>query len=417
MIDCNWPATQNAALGKLAEFVPRAGRQYASNRNYDLGPTDRSNVSMLSPWIRHRTLTEERVTTAVLQKHGLHQAEKFIQEVIWRTYWKGWLEHHPTVWRSYISALDDLHGELADNNALLKQYDAAVEGKTGIDCFDFWVAELKQHGWLHNHARMWFASIWIFTLNLPWQLGASFFYDHLLDGDPASNTLSWRWVAGVQTLGRAYTARADNIARYTKGRFDPHGQLALETISLPSSGHPALEPLRSVDRLTENDDLFHQPDILVGNTGFLAHDEDLSAIDHPDSVSASAHAILKLFPRESMFPLKQAFLDKLVEDGAERISQAVSRGVTRVSSRDEVLTWAQDHKLDLLVIPFAPIGETADQIDQIFNTLSGHGIKVLISQRKWDYTFYPHAKKGFFQMKSKIPQLLGSLNLTQAQCL
>ena len=151
-----------------------------------------------------------------------------------------------------------------------------------------------------------------------------------------------------------------------------------------------------------------------GNTGFLAHDEDLSAIDHPDSVSASDHAILKLVPRESMFPLKQAFLDKLVEDGAERISQAVSRGITRVSSRDEVLTWAQDHKLDLLVIPFAPIGETADQIDQIFNTLSGHGIKVLISQRKWDYTFYPHAKKGFFQMKSKIPQLLGSLNITQA---
>ena len=202
----NWPATQNAAWGKLAEFVPRAGRQYASNRNYDLGPTDRSNVSMLSPWIRHRTLTEERVTTAVLQKHGLHQAEKFIQEVIWRTYWKGWLEHHPTVWRSYIFALDVLHGELADNNALLKQYDAAVEGKTGIDCFDFWVAELRQHGWLHNHARMWFASIWIFTLNLPWQLGASFFYDHLLDGDPASNTLSWRWVAGYRHLVGLHSA-------------------------------------------------------------------------------------------------------------------------------------------------------------------------------------------------------------------
>ncbi len=67
-------------------------------------------------------------------------------------------------------------------------------------------------GYLHNHARMWFASIWIFTLRLPWELGADFFLRHLLDGDPASNTLSWRWVGGMQTMGKTYLARADNIA-------------------------------------------------------------------------------------------------------------------------------------------------------------------------------------------------------------
>jgi deoxyribodipyrimidine photo-lyase len=67
-----------------------------------------------------------------------------------------------------------------------------------------------------------------------------------------------------------------------------------------------------------------------------------------------------------------------------------------------------------LVTPFAPIGETADQLEQICETLSGHSIKVLISQRQWDHTFYPHAKKGFFQMRSKIPQVLEVLNLTRA---
>ncbi len=414
MTDLHWPATQHAALESLANFIPRAGRQYALNRNYDLGPTDRSNVSALSPWIRHRTLSEEHVTATVLKVHSLHQAEKFVQEVVWRTYWKGWLEHRPTVWRSYLSTLDNLRVELAESRALSQQHDDAVEGRTGIDCFDSWVAELKQYGWLHNHARMWFASIWIFTLGLPWQLGASFFYNHLLDADPATNTLSWRWVAGLQSLGRAYSARADNIARYTKGRFDPHGKLAREAIPLPSNGHPSVEPLREFDRLTVSDDLFHQPDVLLGNTGFLTHDEDLSPIDHPDSVSACAHAILKPFPQKSTFPLKQAFLSELVENGAERLSHSVSRDVTRVSSSDEVLTWAQDQSLDCVVTPFAPIGETSDHIDRILQTLSDHGIKVLISQRQWDHTFFPHAKKGFFQMKSKIPQLLEILRLTRA---
>ena len=70
---------------------------------------------------------------------------------------------------------------------------------------------------------MWFASIWIFTLRLPWALGADFFLRHLIDADAASNTLSWRWGAGLQTVGKTYLARTENIARYTNGRFAPRG--------------------------------------------------------------------------------------------------------------------------------------------------------------------------------------------------
>ena len=71
---------------------------------------------------------------------------------------------------------------------------------------------------MHNHARLWFASIWIFTLKLPWELGAAFFLEHLHDGDPASNTLSWRWVAGLHTKGKNYVASADNIEKFTDGK-------------------------------------------------------------------------------------------------------------------------------------------------------------------------------------------------------
>ncbi|MEM8657814.1 MAG: FAD-binding domain-containing protein, partial [Pseudomonadota bacterium] len=92
----------------------------------------------------------------------------------------------------------------------------------------------------HNHTRMWFASIWIFTLQLPWQLGADLFLRHLLDGDPASNTLSWRWVGGLHTVGKTYLARADNIRKFTNGRFDPKG-LARAALPLEEDAlHPVV---------------------------------------------------------------------------------------------------------------------------------------------------------------------------------
>ena len=90
-----------------------------------------------------------------------------------------------------------------------------MKGTTNVDCFNDWVNELKTTNYLHNHTRMWFASIGFSLLGLPWQLGANFFMHHLYDGDPASNTLSWRWVAGLQTLGKNYLATSSNIAKYT----------------------------------------------------------------------------------------------------------------------------------------------------------------------------------------------------------
>jgi deoxyribodipyrimidine photo-lyase len=87
---------------------------------------------------------------------------------------------------------------------------------------------------------MWFASIWIFTLRLPWALGADFFMRHLIDADAASNILSWRWVAGLQTAGKTYLATTDNIERYTNGRFAPKG-LATQAMAIAEA--PKVDPL------------------------------------------------------------------------------------------------------------------------------------------------------------------------------
>ena len=134
---------------------------------------------------------------------------------MWRVYWKGWLELRPNVWSDYLIELKNLKDEFRSNQNYLN----AIEGKTNIECFNQWVKELKENNYLHNHTRMWFASIWIFTLELPWQLGAEFFMQHLYDGDAASNTLGWRWVAGVQTQGKHYLASEWNIKKFTNNRF------------------------------------------------------------------------------------------------------------------------------------------------------------------------------------------------------
>ena len=201
------------ANDKLNNFIKNDILTYSKNRNYDYGPKNRSNVSHLSKYITHRVINEYDVINLALSEYSLSKIEKYVQEVFWRVYWKGWLEHRPQVWNDYY--------EYSDNNLNIEDYKKAIEGTTGIVCFDDWVEELVNENYLHNHTRMWFASIWIFTLNLPWQLGANFFMKHLLDGDSASNTLSWRWVAGLQTIGKHYLATASNIRKFTNNVHKP----------------------------------------------------------------------------------------------------------------------------------------------------------------------------------------------------
>ncbi|MBY0335215.1 MAG: deoxyribodipyrimidine photolyase, partial [Acetobacteraceae bacterium] len=223
------------------------GAAYAQGRNTDPGPGRRRDVAMLSAHVRHRLVTEAELVGTALARHGPRAAETFIQEVFWRSYWKGFLELRPAMWAGYRARVAADHAALATQGGLRRGYEAAAAGATGIGCFDAWAAELQETGWLHNHARLWFASIWIFTLRLPWTLGADLFLRHLADADAASNTLSWRWVAGIQTPGKHYLARAENIARHTGGRFDPRGELDEDATPLAEAGPPPPGPLPPAD--------------------------------------------------------------------------------------------------------------------------------------------------------------------------
>ena len=208
--------SRDFAVKKIDNFIENNLNQYSKLRNFDFGPDKRSNVSCISPYVTHGILTEIEIIKKVLKKSSFIKNEKFIQEILWRNYWKGWLELRPSVWSDYLLNLKKKKLELKNN----KNYLNAIEGKTNIDCFNKWLFELKEFNYLHNHARMWFASIWIFTLNLPWELGAELFMKHLFDGDSASNTLGWRWVAGIQTKGKHYLVTEWNIKKFSNNRFD-----------------------------------------------------------------------------------------------------------------------------------------------------------------------------------------------------
>ena len=158
-----FPATRDAGISRLRQFAPRAGQAYASGRNTDPGPNQAGAVSMLSPYLRYRMITEQEVVGTTLGHHSLPAAEKYVQEVLWRTYWKGWLEMRPSVWTQYLQERDRCRDNFPNTRAIR----SAEAGETGIEGFDDWARELLETGYLHNHARMWFASIWIFTLRLP----------------------------------------------------------------------------------------------------------------------------------------------------------------------------------------------------------------------------------------------------------
>lgn len=389
-----FPASRTEALERLRWFVPHAGRDYTAGRNTDLGPGHRPNVSGLSPYLRHRMITEHEVVATVLARHSLRAAEKFVQEVLWRTYWKGWLEMRPAVWVRFLSERDLARDSCDRTDDLL----AAERGTTGIEGFDDWARELVQTGYLHNHARMWFASIWIFTLRLPWALGADFFLRHLIDADPASNTLSWRWVAGLQTAGKTYLATADNIARYTEGRFSPKG-LAVYAEALSERPLPAAGALSKGAETP-----------LIGPSLLLVTGDDL----HPESLVSKTEPIagsLIASRADATWPWgnkASAFLAAATKDAVSRIGSHYGCTVHLTATLDSnaILAAAEAVKAKTIVTPHAPIGPIADALTQLESSLSAEGSTLIRRRRSWDDRFWPHAKKGFFSFKEHIAEEL-----------
>jgi deoxyribodipyrimidine photo-lyase len=250
---------------------------------------------------------------------------------------------------------------------------------------------------------MWFASIWIFTLRLPWEIGADFFLRHLLDGDPASNTLSWRWVGGLHTKGKTYAARASNISKYTSGRFNPIHQLCptadplIESEEHPKVGLPLEQRMpRSpyLLLLTEEDctpeiTASHPPAFVLGLTSTVARS--------PGPVG----------------DLAAAFAKASVDDGIARCSS--SFGIEGISEHDDwaasIVAAAKKASVSEVVTSYLPVGPSAEALQKARKDIEDAGLNLTQVRRPYDTLCWPHATRGFFALKKKIPVILSELGL------
>ncbi len=375
-------ASRAKALNQLNNFVENNLGEYSKLRNFDFGPEKRSNISCLSPYITHGIINEQEVIQKALSKFSFSKNEKFIQEVLWRTYWKGWLELRPNVWTDYLIELNQIKNELKDN----KDYIAAIEGKTKVDCFNEWVKELKENNYLHNHTRMWFASIWIFTLELPWQLGAEFFMQHLYDGDAASNTLGWRWVAGVQTQGKHYLASEWNIKKFTNNKF--------QNIKLNENAPPKVSE-KSYQIIKQD---FNNPQ-KIENKNLLIFENNLS-FEITDFKENNFKKIYLVSNKNENRAIKLSeklvkFKSHLIEDQEQRLkNQSIDCQIIDISELTNIENY---YSL------YPTVGENLD-------FLNSNNLKIDFLYRNLDQLAWQYCNKGFFNFKNYIPKIVSSFN-------
>ena len=375
----NFEASRAKAIERLNDFVENGLSEYSRSRNFDFGPEKRNNVSCLSPYITHGILNEIEIIKKSLSRFSFSKNEKFIQEVLWRTYWKGWMELRPDVWNDYLINLKSIKKKYTKDTDYLK----AIEGETNIECYNEWVKELKTYNYLHNHTRMWFASIWIFTLNLPWQLGAEFFLKHLYDGDAASNTLGWRWVAGIQTQGKHYLASEWNIKKFTNNRF--------ENIKLSENAPPKMSE-KSYSIVKKE---FLNPNI--NNDKTLVIFENNLSFEETGFKQFKFNKIILVSNSNNLRQIKLSdnvtkFKNSLLNDQLERLKS--------LSIDCEILTIEKlkDIKNDYYIM-YPNVGEN---LDFILSNLRDY--KFLY--RELDQFSWRYCNKGFFNFKNYIPKIV-----------
>ena len=375
----NFEPSRAQATNKLDNFVENNLSEYSRLRNFDFGPDKRSNISCISPYISHGILNELEVIDKALKKFSFSKNEKFIQEVLWRTYWKGWLELRPNVWTDYIIELKIIREKYKDN----KDYLNAIDGNTNIECFNEWVKELKEFNYLHNHTRMWFASIWIFTLNLPWQLGAEFFMKHLYDGDAASNTLGWRWVAGIQTQGKHYLASEWNIKKFTNNRFN--------NINLNENAPPKVS--EKIYKVVLKD--FSNP-VSLDEQNLIIFDNNLSF----ELTDFKDHKFKKIYLVNNNNDSRNIKLSEKTLKFKTNLIQDQKRRLDEKSLDCEIIDIGNLKTIENSYFLYPCVGENLD-----FLTSQGiNNIKFLY--RNLDRSSWKYCNKGFFNFKKYIPTII-----------
>lgn len=403
---------REAALKHWRGFLPRLLRYGKERNRVEAG---HANVSRLSAALRTRLVLDEEILSDTMETYGVSAVPKWLKEVCWRRYWKSWLELRPQIWRHYRESLKSIRQSMS--HELAQQVAALEEGRGPVAVMNHFAQELTRTGYLHNHARMWFASYWIHVERLPWELGADFFFRHLLDADPASNTLSWRWVAGLHTPGKTYLVRRSNLEQN-----GPAGWLAPFSTGLHLLEDDRVAPHLVVEEPEANAltamhlllDLPIRLPELPPRWGLWFHPDDLLPEKGPFADTAPvAIAGFSTPPAWSHYGLSVQRLQHLhacLEDTARRASHhfGVAAQLERAGNLAVGLVrWAQEHHLSA-VVAYAPFcGPLHDAISSIRQGLHQRGITLHLLRRPGDLAWLPLGTRGFFPFWEKQQGLLG----------
>ena len=203
----SWP-TRQRALEKFKKFNPL---KYAKTRNFING-----QVSKLSSLIKHGVITNNELFEMIRDKFGFTESEKFFQELAWRDFWRSYAYLHPD--QLWIDIENYKTGfQASEYNDIMPE--DIVFAKTPTQIINKFILELKETGYLHNHARMYLASYVIHFRRVKWQVGAKFFLTHLIDGDIASNNFSWQWIASTFSR-KPYIFNLENVQKYCHQTID-----------------------------------------------------------------------------------------------------------------------------------------------------------------------------------------------------
>ena len=367
---------------KWKNFLSTRIKDYGSLRNYDYGPHEINYVSKISPFISHRVLFEYQIIKDIKLEFKGNQVNKFIEEIYWRIYWKGVLENKPCIWENFITNKVD--------NYDLNKYKIALNGETDLPYFNSWVKELKTYNYLHNHTRMWFASTWIFSLGLPWQLGASFFFKYLYDGDAASNLLSWRWVAGLHTKGKRYLFSPQNLKKFSDGRFCVKN-ISNQDISLKDD----------FEVIFSND--IYQSNMQKASNYLIMFENDL----HENTLKNIISKYQKVF----LINLDNKHRQIEIADNVAQFKQNLRYefrlkfpNIEIISSLDLKDKLKEISSIDLI---YPSIGDNYDFIKRFQKT---NKLKVKNLVRPEDLYAWQFAKRGFFKFKENIPAINKFIN-------
>ena len=233
-----FPPTREAALARIASVDPA---EYSRSRNALNGA-----VTQLSPYITHGFISLPEVLEGVRLHHSVRTQDKFVFELGWREYFRHVWQHRGN------GIFKSLHEGVLPDEAYADEIPFDIlHASTGVAAIDMAVKTLYATGYLHNHARMWLASYMVHLRKVHWRAGADWMYGQLLDGDLASNHLSWQWVAGTSSH-KPYLFNAENVSRYAPLAWHSAGSVIDTTYE--ELDHLARSPLSVASSSVQADD-------------------------------------------------------------------------------------------------------------------------------------------------------------------